>query len=301
MGKKRKWQGGPIGYATFGCKVEKEPPSLKLKYNFPVGKGISTDSNSSLIRPFNNILNEGRKPGKITFVFLRDGLDYYVLGSFSFTGKYLIFFPGLKDRRISNFGPKEYLSEGTTLNINHFTLEKSFAKWHVTTDEKKENGIKFPNQKTKKIDENNWLWFVFKIAGSNKLERCPQEIRIQLFASLNEINRRLPIIIDSREEAIFQITELDKKERRPFFWYVEFFASKSKLREDRPENMITVMKNNATKLIDFNKRSLTRIHQIFLKDFDGSIFIRVSKVRGEISKPLIFETGANIIPPKSSK
>lgn len=297
MKKKGKWAGGPVGFANLICDIEKNPPSLKLKYTLPIGKGISTDTNSALIRPFKKILRDGKNPGKLTYVFLRDGSDYFVLGSFSYTGKHLIFFPGLIDRRLVNFGPTNYLKEGVTLHIDHFTLEQNFEKWHLTVDEKENNAIRFPNQKTRKLDEHNRLWFVFKIKSPNKLERCPKEFRIHLYESPNEIERRLPIIFNSRQDAIFQIVELDEKQQKPFFWYVEFFNNKSKNRNNMPEKVVIVMKNKATKVIDTPKKLPMRIHQIFLKGFDGSILIRVSKVRGEISSHLIFETGDNIVPP----
>ena len=107
--KKKRWTGGPVGFANFSYTIiEKPEPQLIIKYSLPIGKGRSNDSESAIIRPFKKILHEGKKPGKITFVFLNDNYQYYVLGAFSFTGKHLIFFPGFKDRRLSYVRGKQY-------------------------------------------------------------------------------------------------------------------------------------------------------------------------------------------------
>ncbi|WP_148313079.1 hypothetical protein [Nitrosopumilus adriaticus] len=296
MAKKSQWTGGILGVARFSYRIIDNPPTLKIRYSMPEGSGICTDVNHSMIRPFRKILNDAKYPGKITYVFIRDEKKYHVLGAFSHTNRNIIFFPGVVDKRLLNFGEDELLSNGIEKHVDHFTLENNLDSWHVTVQEKEFDGTRFKSQKTKKIDENNYLWFIFKISDLNKMDLLPKELRFELYESLDEIKRRLPIITKARENGIFQVTELNDKEKSPFFWYVEFFISKSNKKEDHPKSPVIVMPNKDTKILEGRKKAMMRTHQVFLDGFDGSVFVRVSKVQGTINSHIIFESGQNIIP-----
>lgn len=298
MKKKSKWIGGIAGLASISYNVKETPvPALKIKYHFPIGRGISTNENSALVRPFRKILQDGKNPGKISFLFLKDYENHYVLGGFSYTEKFIIFFPGTNDRRLVNVGPDNFLNEGKILHMDHITLEKNLEKYHYKVDEKSEQ-IKFPNQKTKKIDENTLLWFTLKIQSPEKLEKCPQELRITLYETIEEINRRLPLIDEARKKAIFPITQLQDDPQKPFFWYVEFFVSNNKDRSKVPKIPVVVMINSDTEILDKRKENSTRTHQIFLDGFAGSVIVRISKQMGTIKHHSLYESGVSIVPDK---
>jgi len=292
---KKKWTGGPVGFANFSYAIlEKPEPQLRIKYSLPIGKGRSNDSESPIIRPFKKILKEGKKPGKITFVFLNDNGQYFVLGAFSFTVKHLIFFPGFKDRRLSYVGDKQYLNEGVVLHIDHLTLDQNLRTWHFTFDEKNTKGAKIPTNKTKKIDETNFLWFACKVSNSSDLYETPNEQEVNLKASLSEIKRRVPIIHEARKGSIFQIVHVDEKLGQPFFWYFEFFVNTSPDRENYPHSPVIVVPTSQTTLLNKRREAPTRTHHMLIEGFKGSIFIRVSKFRGSMKSALEFVSGHEI-------
>lgn len=298
MKKKAKWEGGIAGLSSISYEVKETPvPSLRIKYHFSIGQGISTNENSALVRPFRKVLQDGKDPGKISYLFLKDYENHYVLGGFSYTEKFIIFFPGTNDRRLVNFGEENYLNEGKILLIDHITLEKNLEKYHFKVDENSEQ-IKFPNQKTKKIDENTLLWFTLKIQLPDKLEKCPQELRITLYETLEEIKRRLPIIEEARKKAIFPITQLQDDPSKPFFWYVEFFVSDNQDRSKVPKIPVTVMINPDTDLLDKRKENPIRLHQVFFDGFEGSVIVRISKQMGTIKHHSLYESGISIVPKK---
>lgn len=296
-----KWDGKILGLAKFDYKIlEKPVPALKIVYQLPVGSGTSTNVDSALIRPFRKILNDGKPVGNINYVFLKDNDHYFVIGSFSYTEKHIIFFPGIVDRRLINFGETEYLGNNTVLHIDHFTLENNLKDWHVSIEEKHELGIKFPQQKTRVHDEHNFLWFILKIQSSDKLERCPKEFRITLYDTIDEIKRRAPVINDSRKNGIFQTMFVTDNDAQKFFWYLEFFVNLTQNRDNYPRGTTIIMPNSDTSIEDSRNEAPRRIHQIFLDGFSGSIFVRVSKIKGSIKHHMIFESGHNVNPSKKN-
>jgi hypothetical protein len=296
MKKKPKWTGGIAGFANISYEVKEKPvPALKIKYHFPIGEGISTNENSALIRPFRKILQDGKNPGKISYLFLKDHENHFILGGFSFTDNFLIFFPGTNDRRLVNFGEDQYLNQGKTFHIDHITLEKNLEKFHFKVEETSEQ-IKFPNWKTKTIDKNTILWFTLKIQSPDKLEKCPKELRITLYEAMNEIKRRLSVIEDARKKAIFPITQLKEEPQKPFFWYLEFFVSDNQDKSKVPRTPVTVMKNPDTDLLDNRTENETRTHQVFFDGFSGSVIVRISKQMGTIKHHSLYESGISIVP-----
>ena len=71
---------GILGVAQFSRKIFEIGKSLKLeiKYKFPIGLGIITNKNSALIRPFNKVFDENKLPGKVVYLFHKDGKEFRV-------------------------------------------------------------------------------------------------------------------------------------------------------------------------------------------------------------------------------
>jgi hypothetical protein len=65
--------GGPFGNATITVlkpQIDSNgEPYFPILYEFPIGTGHSIDENSALVKPFRNILKEGRPDEEIMFVF----------------------------------------------------------------------------------------------------------------------------------------------------------------------------------------------------------------------------------------
>lgn len=148
----KNWDGGVAGISRFSYQVYQLQSSgaLLIKREFPFGNGTSDNIDSALMRPFRKILFEGKSPGTITHTLHYDEHDYFILGSFVATTKCIIFFPGEMDRKVMTFAEQEYYNKGISLNVDHYTLDRTFETWHITLDEKRTKNTHFPTQLTKK-------------------------------------------------------------------------------------------------------------------------------------------------------
>jgi hypothetical protein len=123
--------GGPFGNATITVlkpQIDSNgEPYFPILYEFPIGTGHSIDENSALVKPFRNILKEGRPDEEIMFVFHEENeSDYFVLGSFVKTrGNRILFFPGLRFSRIIHTPTGKDLKNEDLHNIDHFSLDNN--------------------------------------------------------------------------------------------------------------------------------------------------------------------------------
>lgn len=287
--------GGILGVAQYSTYIyETEPlPKLEIKYKFPIGLGIITDKNSALIRPFNKILNDGKLPGKVVYLFHKDNDEYYILGSFACTEKHLIFFPGVVDRKLVNFYEKELLKNGITTHLNHFTLDNNLRTWHVSTDEKQSHGITFKTLQIRETDSITFLWFVLRVRNSTDLELASEEIEISYSSTLKKLKKLSEIITKSIKYSEFPCTKVEDDTKTGFFWQFEFFVTSTiKLRSvDAP---VTIQKNIDVTINDARKNSPVGIYMVKIDGFPGSVLVRVSKIRGTISTPCQFISGHEI-------
>ncbi|MEX0763993.1 MAG: hypothetical protein WD033_02340 [Nitrosopumilaceae archaeon] len=291
-----KWTGGPVGLAQFSTfKIDTTPGNaLVIEYDFPWGRGDSSNKDSALVRPFRKILRDGKDPGKINYLFHTDNDKYYVLGSFAYTNNHIIFFPAFVDRTIVNFYETQFIEQGIQLHVDHFTLENNLRTWHVTFDEKQEQKTRVRKLNTKNIDEYNFLWFILRIKSLSAIEFAPQRQIMLLESTKSEVIRRAPIINKARENAVFQATKLDDNLTEEYFWQFEFFVNTTQDRKNIPKVPVTVQGNIDADIKDARKQAHIRIHQVFLDGFNGCIIIRVSKIIGTIKTPIQFISGHEI-------
>jgi len=284
------WNGGELGYSQYSASIfDTSNPFLEITFDFQWGIGENLSIDSSLGRPFQKLVENSKLPGHMTYVFhTADDERFHVLGSLSITpGNKILFFPGMIDRKIDTYNGKKIILKKNT--INHFTLNSDHKKWHVTVDKKNHLDQKIPSFKTKKIDTKNRSWFVLRVRDISNLELMPKKQKIQLYGDINRLKKIESFIQESRNDAIYQSTKLDDDSiLTDFFWQFEFFVSLSKNRDDFPTNSITARKMSGTTINDTRTQAHARTHQILLKGFDGSIFIRVSKILGTMSTPSVF-------------
>jgi len=279
-----------MGYAHYSASLfEHENPFLEITFDFQWGFGENISIDSALGRPFQKLVESSKLPGKMTYVFhTADEKQFHVLGSFSITpGNKILFFPGLIDRKIDT-----YKNEKITLQkniIDHFTLINNHKKWHITVSQKTRSDKKIPSFKTKKIDENNRAWFVLRVRDITDLELMPKKQKIQLYGDVNRLKKIESFIQDSRNDAVYQSTKLeDDSILTDFFWQFEVFVSLSKNKDEHPITPVTIRKMPGTTINDTRTQATARTHQVILKEFNGSIFIRVSKILGTITTPSVF-------------
>ena len=60
-------------------------------------------------------------------------------------------------------------------NIEYFTIESdNLTSWHITTVQKRTQGVKYPTLKTKKVNDHTVLWFLMAVRDATKLEVIPK-------------------------------------------------------------------------------------------------------------------------------
>jgi hypothetical protein len=222
--------GGPLGNAQI---ILMDPqidangqPYIPLYYDFPFGTGNSINEYSALVKPFRKLLEEGKPIGKTAFLFYREDNSYFVLGSFAFTNR-TIFFPGLNFSRIIHTPDGRDLTPNHTANnITHFTLESNFIDWHIKPVQKE---IRYPSQKTRRVNDDVFLWFVMGIPDVTKLESMPKTQEYLLKAPhQGDLERRQKIMLESVDGSIFPVTEMTHNPIASYFLNFEFFVSKRK-------------------------------------------------------------------------
>ena len=93
-----------------GIKDDNTSNEITLFYIFPQGEGIVSTTNSTLIKPFNDIINDGRPIEKLAYLlyYEKNNNSYYFLGTFIITTKKrLLFFPAINISKITLEGGKE--------------------------------------------------------------------------------------------------------------------------------------------------------------------------------------------------
>jgi hypothetical protein len=173
-----------------------------MSYVLPAGEGKSISEDSALVRSFRNVLKEGKPMGRIAFLFYEENGHYFTLGSLSYTGKHMIFFPGVKDRRLTcSPEGRNILNEGSVQHIDYLTLEENLQNWHVKFLE----GQRYRRMNTKQLSDTMFLWFVMVVQDAGKLEIMPRTQEMHLkWDNLNDLQRRMRFIDSARGDVYSQ-------------------------------------------------------------------------------------------------
>lgn len=297
-----KWSGGVMGVAGFEIlpiRKENELSVLPIKYHFPVGHTQKISNSSSLVKPFKKLLEDGKPIGKISFLFYEDARKYYTIGSIVNTTKRLIFFPGLTSTKVIESPPDKHKIQNIALHIDHLTLEENWKDWHFTFTEK-ENEKKFTVQqrKTKLIKDDLHLWFVMLVQDLSKLEIMPNSQEFLLKTSVDkEIDRRFAEFVETRNGSEFPVMKVGGNPEGKWYLNIEFFVDKKKSKNYRKDYPQTPTVYNANYLSDFQGKIIkglhSRTHHVHLPNFSGRIWIRISKMPGNLKTEGYFIPGSD--------
>jgi hypothetical protein len=299
---KHGWNGKDLGYAQIKIlqprETEQGQPYLPILYNFPIGNGSSIDTNSALVRPFRKLMEEGKPIGKINFVFFTHDEQNYIIGSFVNTKKRLLFFPGLIPNKVTESPSDKKIADGESLHIDHISLDVDWEKWHFTFKENNGRKPKIRTRKTMQISDSLVLWFVMAVRSLDRIEKMPMRQEYRLVGNnLNELNRRYTEFVNACGGSIFPT--LGIKENMSGDWYLnlEFFLSSKRnenyMREyPKTPQIYTANQQSSNRDKQINKLH-TRDHAIWLNDFDGLVWIRVSKLPGRLDNEAYFIPGSD--------
>lgn len=233
--------GGPIG----NCYIQpldtkrdqKGKYHLPIYYYFPLGEGNSITENSALVKPFKKIM-DGSPINSVAFVFYKEKNQHYVFGSFSNHRK-IIFFPGLTFSRVIRSPDGRDIPDSELHNIDHFTLEENLRKWHITLKQRND-GVKYSTQRTRKVNNEVYLWFVMALRETTKFESMPRTQEYILKGSKSEIIRRQQLMFESRENIEFPIMETNYEPLPPFFLNIEVYVSNKKIEDELQPEVMTM-------------------------------------------------------------
>lgn len=285
--------GGPLGNAQI---IPMDPQTdsdgqhyIPLYYHFPFGSSDSINDYSALVKPFRKLLEEGKPIGKTAFLFYLENNSYFVLGSFAFTNR-TIFFPGLTFSRIVHTPDGRDLSlDEKANNIAHFTLESNFIDWHIKPVQKE---IRYPTQRTRKVNDDVFLWFVMGIPDVTKLEPMPKTQEYVLTAPRHsDLDRRQRIMLESVDGSIFPVTEMVHNPESPYFLNFEFFVSNRKAKELILPDGLFVVPPPSSKLEKSDQGMRSKIIDDFSLKESISICVRTSKIRGSIIYDAVYYSG----------
>src|SRR6266487_6314261 len=265
---------------------------VPLMYAFPFGQDLGVNQDSALVRPFHKALHDGKPVGTINYIFYEEGKDYFILGSFVYSpGNKIIFFPGIIDTRlIRSVEEGEILSKGILHNVDHLSLESSLRVYHMTLKQKKIDGSKFPRKNTHRVKDDIFLWFTMGVRNTSVLEKAPktQEIKLK-WINYAELKRKFRFIDESRGNSNFNVTCVNEQPQDDYYINFEFFVSASSHPKDAPSDVgiyhVGLSYNTES---DLRPKIMTRLHSIDLRGFNGSLWIRVSKIIGKLREDAIF-------------
>jgi hypothetical protein len=270
---------------------------ISIPYRFPIGKEESIRKDSALVKPFEQILLEGKPLERVSYFFYGENGDYWLIGSFAYTiARRILFFPGLNMARVKHSPDnKEVLDE--IHNIDHLTLESNLKTWHVSLREKKDKGIKYPRMKPAKISEGVLLWFVMAVPSAKKLEPMPKSQEYIIKANKKEANnieileKRLGNFFQSRHQSLFPVIEWKHDSPIPCFINFEIFILIGNKRETDLPDKLFFAPPPLTKPGRMDEGIRSRTGYPSPLDDSISVCIRVSKIRGSLYQDAGYDGG----------
>ena len=281
--------GGPVGNCYIipldTRKNQNGEYYLPIYYYFTLGEGNSITENSALVKPFKKIM-DGSPINSVAFVFYKEKNQHYVFGSFSNHRK-IIFFPGLTFSRVIRSPDGRDIPHSEIHNIDHFTLEENLRKWHVTLKQRNE-GVKYSRQRTRKVNNEAYLWFVMALRDVTKFEPMPRTQEYILKGTQSDLIRRQKLMLESRENIEFPIMETNYEPSPPFFLNIEVYVSNKKIDDNLPPEIITMPA--PISILEQQEQLRSRSLDLVLKN-STYLSIRISKIRGDIIYDAVYFAG----------
>lgn len=264
---------------------------LKLAHEFTTGQGYSKSLDSILFRPLKKVIEEGSNLGKVYNIFFRQDNTDFLFGAFSVTDKRLLFFPPMAMHRI-DFDLTDIQIKNAMIDtqLDHISLDSDLIKWHYSYKDKNIHNVKTNSQRTIKVDNNFFLWFVWRFKSIQNLEKLPQKHEFYLSGEHKpEVKRRAQVMIDAVNSHDHPMLLCNDPISEEYFWNVEFFITKNI--DDNLPNFPSYAchdKSSIVKEEDGNMKEGKGINKISIDSFEGTIWIRIDKQRGSLKTDHVF-------------
>lgn len=174
-------------------------------------------------------------------------------------------------------------------NIDHFTLEENLRKWHVMLEQRNE-GVKYSTQRTRKVNNEVYLWFVMALRDVTKFEPVPRTQEYILKGTERDLLRRQKLMLESRENIEFPIMETNYDPSPPFFLNIEVYVSNKKIEDNLPPELIIMPP--PISILEQQAQLRSRSLDLVLKN-STYLSIRISKIRGDIIYDSVYFAGGH--------
>ena len=186
---------------------------IKLKWEIEIGiEGEDTAAANPLSRSLNRLFEDGQPFKRFTQCFFaqapaRESPKNYMLWWFGVfvlsQGDRVIFFPGLNKTKAHVQAYKgKSLARDQDFNVDHFSLEKERASWHITSQKSKKH---FGSLPTADLGEGRKLWFGMSISSFSSLRPLSRRTSVVTSSPPSDVVRRMRVFNEAREGAKFQI------------------------------------------------------------------------------------------------
>lgn len=188
---------------------------IKLTWETELGiEGEDTTAANPLSRSLNRLFEDGQPFKRFTQCFLAqapasEGLKNYKLWWFGVfvlsQADRVIFFPGLnKTKQHVQAYKGKHLAWDQEFNVDHISLEKDHASWHITSQKSKDH---LGSLRTADLGEGRRLWFGMSISTFSSLWPLSQRTSVVTSSPPSDVDRRVRVFKEAREEAKFHIIE----------------------------------------------------------------------------------------------
>lgn len=256
-----------------------------------VSGGDDSCEDNPLSRATKNLFSESGQPFKrLNKCFFQDPLDVIRwFGIFVHSaGDRIIFFPGYSKRQENLIGYRgDSLWKCEEMNVDHISLEKNRHSWHITNQNSSRHIGKIFTQK---ISQDAYYWFSLSVSSFKSLRLVKENTHIRVPIPSSDIDRRINVFKESRENAVFNVVSLNSQYDPPvapsFIHFSVFFGPPA---FDAPQNTLVGLPDDkfSYDVECCDKAHPVRLHRIELSNTVELIII-VSSHAGKLKKEFVF-------------
>lgn len=259
-------------------------------YGQGFGRGRVRSSEAAMNRPFRHLIDKGKPVGRVVHLFTDpEGLPSRVVGSLCVSrGGRLLFFPAFRDRTLNWYTD----SQGRTRigprrsTVDHLSLGPGLRRWHVTLlDAQGRKRDRIERRRTRPLPSGGVYWFGLSLADPSVLERTPENLVIEMEATMEDVPRRLREFLDAEEGVVSHLLRLpgDHFLREGHFMQFDFIVDFSGSTHDKqppsyPPDGPPILREKVRR----PRQHWIRSHSVLFPDFPGTVEILLSQNEGEL-------------------
>ena len=276
---------------------------IKLTSEINLGvEGEDTTAGNPLSRSLDRLFEDGQPFKRFIQCFwaqapASEGLENYKLWWFGVfilsQGNKVIFFPGLsKTKQHVQAYKGKHLEWDQEFDVDHISLEKDHARWHITSQKSKDHLGSLP---TADLGEGRRLWFGMSISDFSSLWPLRQKTTVVTSSPPSDARRRVRVFNEARERAEFPIIEPHPDASKRFkggFFHVSVIVGPAGFEIYRGENHGFPFGSPflTEPLPEWILEIPVRDHKVSLSD-DMEMQISTSKLPSTLRVPVTFTVG----------